>query len=96
VDILVDFQGGIDKIQIQRNSFTAITTVVGSLLKAGEFALVSSDLAADTSAGLIVYSQASGRLFYNSNGAVSGYGSGGELAILNGQPVLKASDFVVA
>jgi Ca2+-binding RTX toxin-like protein len=96
VDILVDFQGGIDKIQIQRNSFTAITTAVGSLLKAGEFALVSSDLAADTSAGLIVYSQASGRLFYNSNGAVSGYGSGGELAILNGQPVLKASDFVVA
>jgi Ca2+-binding RTX toxin-like protein len=96
VDVLVDFQGGIDKIQIQRNSFTAITTVVGSLLKAGEFALVSSDLAADTSAGLIVYSQASGRLFYNSNGALSGYGSGGELAILNGQPVLKASDFVVA
>ncbi len=96
VDVFADFQGGIDKIQIQRNSFTAITTVVGSLLKTGEFALASSDLAADTSAGLIVYSQASGRLFYNSNGAVSGYGSGGEMAVLNSQPILKASDFVVA
>lgn len=86
VDTLRDFQAGVDKIQLQRSSFAALTTSIGSLLKISEFAKVTDDALAATSSGLIVYSQSSGRLFYNSNGAAIGYGTGGEIAILSERP----------
>jgi Ca2+-binding RTX toxin-like protein len=95
IDTFVDFQPGVDKIQIQRSSFTAITTIAGSTLKPGEFALVTSDAAAATSSGLIVYNQATGNLFYNSNGTAIGYGTGGELATLSNRAILAASNIVV-
>jgi Ca2+-binding RTX toxin-like protein len=95
IDTFVDFQPGVDKIQLQRSSFTAITTIAGSALKPGEFALVTSDAAAATSSGLIVYNQATGNLFYNSNGTAIGYGTGGELATLSNRSTLAASNIVV-
>jgi Ca2+-binding RTX toxin-like protein len=95
LDILMDFQAGVDKIQLDRTSFAALTTSAGAALKANEFAVVASDAAAATSLGLIVYSQTSGKLFYNANGAIGGYGSGGELAILNNRSILNASNIVV-
>jgi Ca2+-binding RTX toxin-like protein len=96
VDTLRDFQAGVDKIQLQRSSFTALTTNIGSPLKISEFAKVTDDALAATSSGLIVYSQSSGRLFYNSNGAAIGYGTGGEIAILSERPSnLGASDIFV-
>jgi Ca2+-binding RTX toxin-like protein len=95
IDTFVDFQPGVDKIQLQRSSFANLTTIAGSALKSSEFALAASDASAATSLGLIVYSQSSGRLFYNSNGAAIGYGTGGEMAILSNKPILAASNIVV-
>jgi Ca2+-binding RTX toxin-like protein len=96
VDTLRDFQAGVDKIQLQRSSFTALTTNIGSPLKVSEFAKVTDDTLAATSSGLIVYSQSSGRLFYNTNGAAISYGTGGEIAILSERPSnLGVSDIFV-
>jgi Ca2+-binding RTX toxin-like protein len=96
VDTLRDFQFGVDKIQLQRSSFTALTTNIGSPLKVSEFSRVTDDALAATSSGLIVYSQSSGRLFYNPNGAAISYGTGGEIAILSERPSnLGVSDIFV-
>jgi Ca2+-binding RTX toxin-like protein len=65
------------------------------------FATVATDIAAETSSASIVYSSATGNLFYNPNTTASGFGngfgSGGQFAtILNGagQPVaLTKRDF---
>ncbi|MCC5621821.1 hypothetical protein [Nostoc sp. CHAB 5715] len=43
----------------------------------------------------IVYDAVNGRLFYNQNGILSGFSSGGQFATLAGASALTASDFVV-
>jgi Ca2+-binding RTX toxin-like protein len=94
-DTIVDFQAGTDKIQLQRSSFTALTTLAGSALKASEFAIVTTDAAAATSAGLVVYNQTNDKLFYNANGTAVGFGSGGEFALLSNISTLSASNIAV-
>jgi Ca2+-binding RTX toxin-like protein len=94
-DTIADFQAGTDKIQLQRSSFTALTTLAGSALKASEFAIVTTDVAAATSAGLVVYNQTNDKLFYNANGTAVGFGSGGEFALLSNITTLAASNIAV-
>jgi Ca2+-binding RTX toxin-like protein len=86
-DRLQDFTSGVDKIVLDQTTFGALT--------ATQIAIVGNDRQADTSAGMIVYSQASGSLFFNQNGAIGGLGSGGKFAQLENRATVTASDFVI-
>ncbi|MBD2250303.1 DUF4347 domain-containing protein [Nostoc parmelioides] len=96
IDTISDFAVGVDAIELDKASFTALTSVVGDGFSVGsEFASVSNDTLVATSNALIVYSLGSGRLFYNQNGSAAGLGSGAHCATLSGAPALSASDFVI-
>jgi subtilisin-like proprotein convertase family protein len=69
VDTVVDFVSGLDKIMLNKTTFSSLDSLAGNGFSlAGEFATVSTDAAARTSAARIVYNQTNGRLFYNANG----------------------------
>ncbi len=96
IDLFADLVSGIDKIVLDKTTFTALGSVVGSGFNiASEFAVVGSDATAATASALIVYSSDSGNLFYNQNGVASGLGSGAEFASLSGIPALSANDFIL-
>ncbi|NJM59398.1 MAG: calcium-binding protein [Oscillatoriales cyanobacterium RU_3_3] len=86
-DRLTDFTIGTDKILLSQTTFGAITVA--------EITFVDSDLAVDTSNGLIVYSLATGNLFFNQNGVQIGLGTGALFATLDGTSSLTASDFQI-
>lgn len=85
VDIIRDFQIGVDKIGLSQATFGAIS--------ASQIAIVASDEDAAISQGSIAYSVASGNLFFNTNGSAAGFGTGGQFATLDTRPLLTASDF---
>jgi Ca2+-binding RTX toxin-like protein len=83
-----------DKIVISKNTFTALKSSPGEgFNKLTDFAVVSNGTAAARSQALIVYNSGNGALYYNQNGANSGFGSGSLFANLAGSPTLSASDF---
>lgn len=86
-DIIRDFVEGVDKIVLDRTTFGNINR--------SDFEVVADDRLAATSSGLIVYSEGSGRLFFNQNGSRNGFGSGGAFATLQGSVSLNASDLVI-
>ncbi|MEH1815655.1 MAG: choice-of-anchor D domain-containing protein [Nostoc sp.] len=94
IDTIADFnrsQG--DKIVLDKTTFTAITSVVGTgFSNASDFQI--SSLGALSNA-VIVYDQMTGQLLYNQNGSVAGLGSGGQFAQLTGAPYVTASDFII-
>ncbi|QFS49167.1 beta strand repeat-containing protein [Nostoc sphaeroides] len=94
VDAIADFnhsQG--DKIILDKTTFNTITSTAGTgFSNANDFKITTS---AATSTAKIVYDAVSGQLFYNQNGSVAGFGSGGLFATLTGAPTLTASDFVL-
>ncbi|MBD2535526.1 calcium-binding protein [Nostoc flagelliforme FACHB-838] len=94
VDTISDFnssQG--DKIILDKTTFNAITSTKGTgFSNANDFKITSN---AGTSTAKIVYDAVNGQLFYNQNGSVAGFGSGGLFATLTGAPTLTASDFVL-
>jgi Ca2+-binding RTX toxin-like protein len=97
IDTITDFSVGFDKIVLDKTTFTALASTAGNGLSVGqEFAIVGSDAAAATSSALIVYSSASGSLFYNQNASLAGFGTGAQFATLTGIPVISASDFVIS
>ncbi len=96
VDTITDFGTGADRIVLYQSTFAALTPQNGGSIAAGEFAVVANDAAAATSAAFITYSTGSGKLFYNTNGATAGFGTGGDFAALQGTPTLTASDILVA
>jgi hypothetical protein len=55
----------------------------------------ASDAEVDNSRGLIVYSQATGNLFYNQNSTNPDLGSGGLFATLADLPALTPEDFIL-
>ncbi|MGL5875892.1 MAG: M10 family metallopeptidase C-terminal domain-containing protein, partial [Xenococcaceae cyanobacterium] len=59
------------------------------------FASVANDAAVGTSYSAIVYSSATGNLFYNSDGAIAGLGTGAQFATVTGIPAVSANDFVL-
>jgi Ca2+-binding RTX toxin-like protein len=88
-DRLTDFgrtAGNTDKIVLSRTTFSAGT----------RFANVSTDALAATSSAFIAFSMSTGSLFYNQNGAIAGFGSGGQFAIVSNVNALIATDFAVA
>ncbi|MBE9171333.1 tandem-95 repeat protein [Pleurocapsales cyanobacterium LEGE 06147] len=96
IDLFSDFTSGTDKILLDKTTFTALTSIAGNGFSvASEFAVVGSDAMAATAGALIVYSSATGNLFYNQNGVTTGLGTGGQFATLSGIPALSANDFVL-
>jgi subtilisin-like proprotein convertase family protein len=93
---IADFLPDTDKIALSKMTFKALTSKAGNgFSAASEFATVANDRATAESQAFIVYSRASGSLFYNPNGNQTGYGSGGKFAVLSGAPALGAIDFVL-
>lgn len=96
IDRITDFVKGSDKIVLDKTTFTALRSLAATGFSiASEFAVVSSDAAAQASAAKIVYNQGTGSLFYNQNGASAGFGSGAQFATLTSNPLLAASDFMI-
>ena len=99
VDRITDFSVSADRIVLDKTTFTALTTVAGSTLNASEFAVVNSAIngasLAGSSVARIVFNSATGDLFYNQDGSVSGLGSGGRYATLTGITSLATTSFLV-
>ncbi|MEH2445681.1 MAG: hypothetical protein V7K18_07835 [Nostoc sp.] len=96
IHIINDFRqlaGNTDKIELSRDTFS----VLGS--SGFIFASVATDADAETSIGNIVYSTGTRSLFYNPNGATSGFSStleGGQFATFAvGTPTLVSGNFTI-
>jgi Ca2+-binding RTX toxin-like protein len=87
VDVIGDFRVGEDRIALGAASFGNLT--------AESLDFVADDQLAYGSTRSIVYSQSSGSLFFNADGATAGFGSGGKFAQILGAPTLTASQFVI-
>jgi Ca2+-binding RTX toxin-like protein len=92
IDYISDFEAGLDQIVLSKTTFNAITDTVGQALT--DFAVVTNNDLVDGSAARIVFSQSSGSLFYNQNGAALGATSVFEFAYLGNPDItLNSSDF---
>lgn len=87
VATVTDFTPGVDRLELDRGTFTALGDAV-------YFATVALDADVATNA-YIVYSQESATLFYNQNGAAAGLGAGAPFAILTGRPAITVADFAI-
>jgi len=97
VDTITDFTTG-DKLVLSKAVFAALTSVAGAGFSASsDFAVVATNALAATSSARIVYSQGTGGLFYNQNGATAAFGTGGQFANILPLPTtpLASSDFVI-
>jgi Ca2+-binding RTX toxin-like protein len=105
IDSITDFVSGEDKIVLDGNGtstgFTGSFTGFNNLLvtNAVSLSVVTSDGAAQSAQGLIVYNKDNGKLFYNANGtdtAEGGFGTNaGQFATINTGLNLSSSDFII-
>ncbi|OUL17824.1 hypothetical protein BV372_34655, partial [Nostoc sp. T09] len=96
VDTIADFTLNTDKIVLYKNTFAALKSNIGDGFSvSSEFTQVTNDTAAAISSAMIVYNSANGKLFYNENGAVNGFGTGAQFATLANHPSLLATDFLI-
>lgn len=95
-DILTDFTSGSDKLLLNKNTFTALSSVVGNgLSQVSDFTTVEDDGLAATSNAFLVYSRSSGSLYYNQNGNAAGLGTGAEFLNLLNIPTLTTADLTI-
>lgn len=93
IDTITDFVSGTDKILVNGNTFiTPIVNRDGS----PRVTFVDNDAAAATTGLGLVYSRATGNLFFNQNGGSPGFGTGGQFATVQGAPTLTSTDFQFA
>jgi Ca2+-binding RTX toxin-like protein len=95
LDEITDFQLDMDKIVLDRQTFTELSTSSDNILKPDEFAQVTNINQAGTSEVMIVYNTTNGALYYNPNGVATGFGIGGQFAILTNIPELQNTDFLI-
>jgi Ca2+-binding RTX toxin-like protein len=76
-DRITDFESGGDKLVLDRSMFVGLGNRVS-------FATVKTLEQASSSTAKITYIRTTGRLYYNSDGATPGFGSGGLFALLSG------------
>jgi Ca2+-binding RTX toxin-like protein len=86
IDTITDFKIGDDKLVVSKTTFTKLA---GGLT----FANVADDSVVNTNAAFVVYSKASGKLFYNENGTGLNLGAGAQFAQLTSGLNLTSSDF---
>ena len=94
----ITLQNCIKKIIIDKRVFQGLNggANTDTPIDPNKFVVVANDAAVAASNELIIYSSSTGKLFYNENSNSSGFGEGGQFAILQGKPDLVAQDFVVA
>ncbi|NES02213.1 MAG: hypothetical protein F6K22_04815 [Okeania sp. SIO2F4] len=92
VDTITDFDLVRDLILLDRRTFNAIESEASI---DDVFATVTTDAAAEIVEAAIVYNSNNGNLFYNANGVESGFGSGGQFAILENQPELSGENLFI-
>ncbi len=85
-DRITDFTIGSDKLALSQATFSKLS---GGL----SFANVLDDSLVNTSSAFVVYSKASGNLFYNENGSGLGLGTGAQFAQLTTGLNLTSTDF---
>ena len=97
LDLIFDFTTGTDKFVLSKTTFNTLKSVVGNGLSQGsDLAVVNNDDLVNTQAAFIVYSSASGNLFYNQNGITAGLGTGAAFVDFFNQPTtLTTADFIV-
>lgn len=97
VDTITDFQSGADSIVLSRQTFGLSSQAGLGFSVPGEFQSVANNEQAAVSAAKIVFSRATGTLFYNSNGAQPGFNATGDgrIAILSGIDTLSANAFSI-
>jgi FG-GAP-like repeat/RTX calcium-binding nonapeptide repeat (4 copies) len=88
VDKILDFESGKDKINLYRETFTALE-------KSISFKSVANRKAAQKSKAVITYFPKTGSLFYNQNGTKAGFGSGGLFADLTNGLEIQSKDFLL-
>ncbi|MBD2690196.1 calcium-binding protein [Anabaena catenula] len=95
-DTITDFVSGIDGIDLDVSTFTAVAGSVGSDLSAVANGFISVNQATnagiDTQNAFFVYNQGTGDLFYNVNLSAFGSGGGGIFANLGAGTTLVATD----
>lgn len=94
IDTLNDHTVVSDRIVLSKTTFTELETAVGSNLLRSDFEVVINDFEAATSSAEITYNIGTGGMFYNQNGSLGGFGTGGQFAILVGAPIIFADDVV--
>ncbi|XPM59212.2 MAG: calcium-binding protein [Leptolyngbya sp. IPPAS B-1204] len=89
-DTIRDFTSGVDRIVLDETTFGPLSR--------NDIALVANDRDAAISNKRIVFSEATGKLFFNANGSARGFGnngSGGLFVTLQGTPDFAVSDIVI-
>jgi Ca2+-binding RTX toxin-like protein len=99
IDTIGDFSintvNNVDKIVLSKATFSAISSAAGASIGTN-FSIVANDAAVGAASGSIIYSQTTGRLFYNADLATPGLGAaGGQFAALAANLALTTNDFVV-
>jgi serralysin len=99
IDTIGDFSintfNNVDKIVLSKATFRAVSSAAGASIGTN-FSIVANDAAVGAASGSIVYSQTTGKLFYNADLATPGLGAtGGQFATLATHPVLTANDFTI-
>ncbi|MEB3342690.1 hypothetical protein [Okeania sp.] len=93
-DEITDFVPGQDIILLDKDTFTALTSVQGDGFSVTtEFAEVTTNAQVATSGAFIVYNSTNGQLFYNANGSDPGLGGGANFATLTNEAEIDAGDF---
>ncbi len=96
IDSISNFIPGIDKIVLDKTTFTTIDSLPGTGFSIpSEFEIVGSDSAAAISMADIAYNSMNGNLFYNQNGSATGFGTGAQFVTLTGAPTLSGTDFMI-
>jgi hypothetical protein len=96
VSEIEDFAHGFDRLGLDKATFTALRSEVGSgFSDPSDFQVVDNDALAETTPATIAYSVSSATLFYNENADAPGFGEGGPFALLDGVTSLVSSDFAV-
>jgi hypothetical protein len=85
----------VDKIVLSKSTF-GLAVAVNGVMGAADFLVVANDAAITTQTAKIIFSQGSGNLFYNADGATAGLGTnGGNFAVLTGVATLAVGDFTI-
>jgi Ca2+-binding RTX toxin-like protein len=94
-DFSINMVNNVDKIVLSKATFSAVSSAAGASIGTN-FSIVANDAAVGAASGSIVYSQTTGRLFYNADLATPGLGAaGGQFAALAANLALTTNDFVV-
>lgn len=94
IDAVRRFSRGQDTIALNKFAFGLASAIGDELNSSSDFAVVTIN--PDISTARIVYQATTGRLFYNPDGALAGYGAGGgQFAKFRAGLALNAADFEI-